>query len=1360
MRQLLLLIGLLAYCVCTATDMHLKHLDTGNGLSNNKVNSIYRDSDGFLWIGTTSGLCRYDGYLFKILYIDSPAEGPEYDNYVEELQEDAYGNLWVKTGGGYCIYNLRTEKFELDIPERLERLGIGKVAPERVMIDGDKNLWLFIEGKGVYNVSNDGKKVSKIDYEPFSSASITEIADTPYGVVIISDHGQLTIVDRATLKVTHTDNHIASGLRPDERYVFTLVNDRDGLGWIFSNEQMWLYDFAHNEWISHRLPNGGKNLQVKVLTQDHTGQIWLGRDHHGLEQVVKRNGGVEFREIPDTDGLNVNNTVTTIYEDAGGTLWVGTYKKGVSYYNPSAQKFALLPFPDVNCMLTTPSGDVWAGTDAAGLMKWSPSTGTITSYPDPADSGNPRAITTLHQTTDGTIYVGCFSRGLKAFRDGHFTRISAGTQLDNVYPWAIEDADNGALWIGALGGGLIYFDPATRQLTVYNKTNSGLASNYILTLAKADDGRLYIGTSNGVCVYNPTTQKISSLGAFDTGNVNELLFDSRGLLWIASQRGLSTYDTRRDKLHSVPLYPGSLRAPFVLGVAEDRGADIWATEGSNLINIKVKFDEKTGDFSTTSRSYDSRDGLQNSDFNQRSFAMLPSGELLVGGLYGINHFKPDGITLNRTLPKVMFTGFRVGNHEVAPGETIDGKVIIKGSLNRDGKVNLWPGNTTFTVTFATDNYVLPEKTTYYYKLEGFSNEWLQTQNSANSVTYTNLSPGHYRLLVRAVNSDGYESVSAAALDITIHPPFWATPWAILLYILLFIGAVYLVYRMIRNAERRKFNERRRQDALQKQEELNQLKFKFFTNVSHDLRTPLTLIVSPLENMMRDTKDEAQLRRLTLMHNNAQRLLNLVNQLLDFRKNEVAGLTLQATEGDIVSFIRSVCQSFTMFSERKNIGLEFHSSLPSLDVMFDEDKISKVIMNLLGNAFKFTPEGGKVDVSVEKTDTDIIIKVADTGIGIKDSDKPHIFERFYQAGENALQTTGMGNGIGLSLVKEYINVHNGSIRVEDNTGQGSVFIIEIPIVKNPHPLTVTIPESASDDENSAPALPAPDETPEAEIVPTPSQQPQNKKTVPQSIPSEKNDKPIALVADDSQDMLDFLKDGLSNEFHVVTACDGKAAMKLLQSIKPAIILTDLMMPEMDGIELCRTIKSDPDHSSTPIIILTAKHDVQAKVEGLTIGADDYVTKPFNIDLLLLRMKKLISLTRKGAGRSLIDPEPERIKITSLDEKMVEKAVKYVVANIKRPELSVEELSSHLGMSRVHLYKKLKAITGKTPVEFIRLIRLKRGAQMLRESQLNVSEIAYQLGYNNPKYFSKYFKEEFGILPSVYQEQEERTTNYPV
>ncbi len=566
--------------------------------------------------------------------------------------------------------------------------------------------------------------------------------------------------------------------------------------------------------------------------------------------------------------------------------------------------------------------------------------------------------------------------------------------------------------------------------------------------------------------------------------------------------------------------------------------------------------------------------------------------------------------------------------------------------------------------------------------------------------------------------------------------------------------------MIRNAERRKFNERRRQDALQKQEELNQLKFKFFTNVSHDLRTPLTLIVSPLENMMRDTKDEAQLRRLTLMHNNAQRLLNLVNQLLDFRKNEVAGLTLQATEGDIVSFIRSVCQSFTMFSERKNIGLEFHSSLPSLDVMFDEDKISKVIMNLLGNAFKFTPEGGKVDVSVEKTDTDIIIKVADTGIGIKDSDKPHIFERFYQAGENAHQTTGMGNGIGLSLVKEYINVHNGSIRVEDNTGQGSVFIIEIPIVKNPHPLTVTRPESASDDENSAPALPAPDETPEAEIVPTPSQQPQNKKTVTQSIPSEKNDKPIALVADDSQDMLDFLKDGLSNEFHVVTACDGKAAMKLLQSIKPAIILTDLMMPEMDGIELCRTIKSDPDHSSTPIIILTAKHDVQAKVEGLTIGADDYVTKPFNIDLLLLRMKKLISLTRKGAGRSLIDPEPERIKITSLDEKMVEKAVKYVVANIKRPELSVEELSSHLGMSRVHLYKKLKAITGKTPVEFIRLIRLKRGAQMLRESQLNVSEIAYQLGYNNPKYFSKYFKEEFGILPSVYQEQEERTTNYPV
>ena len=583
------------------------------------------------------------------------------------------------------------------------------------------------------------------------------------------------------------------------------------------------------------------------------------------------------------------------------------------------------------------------------------------------------------------------------------------------------------------------------------------------------------------------------------------------------------------------------------------------------------------------------------------------------------------------------------------------------------------------------------------------------------------------------------------MAIVVHPPFWLTGWAKAIYIALGILCIYLTYRVIRQRERRRFNEKRKQDAMQKQEEINQLKFKFYTNVSHELRTPLTLIVSPLENMIKETTDEVQRRRLNLMRNNAMRLLNLVNQLLDFRKNEVAGLTLHLSEGEIVGFVRNVCHAFAGMSERKNISLKFNSDRQELNMMFDEDKLNKAIMNLLSNAFKFTPEGGTVTVSLTTHSSAIAIRVSDTGTGISDDDKEHIFERFFQTNITPADSSMTGNGIGLSMVSEYVKLHEGSISVCDNPGGGSIFTIELPIIK---------PQTAS---NVVPAIAETVSSPE-EITDTDS----NIEETPVESPTtfiDSTEKPTALIVDDSHDMIEFLRDGLSSEFHVITSNDGESALKLLSSIRPAIILTDLMMPGVDGMELCRRIKADSSLNSIPVIILTAKHDMDSKFEGLTIGADDYITKPFNTDLLLIKMKKLVNLTRKN-GQSLINPEPDTIKITPLDEKMVEKAVKYVVTNIKRTDLSVEELSAHLGMSRVHLYKKLKATTGKTPIEFIRLIRLKRGAQMLRESQLNVSEIAFQLGYNNPKYFSKYFKEEFGVLPSVYQNQESKATNYSV
>ena len=738
------------------------------------------------------------------------------------------------------------------------------------------------------------------------------------------------------------------------------------------------------------------------------------------------------------------------------------------------------------------------------------------------------------------------------------------------------------------------------------------------------------------------------------------------------------------------------------------------------------------------REYDRFAGLPDCDFNQRSFARLADGSLAVGGPFGITWFHPSDIRMNVSKPNVIFSDLYMDGRPINPGDEIDGRVVLKNAISSEKQIELSHNAKDFTIFFASDNYALPEKTRFRYRLEGYNDQWTECPEGINYASYTNLSPGTYRLQVTAVNEDGYESEHPASISIKIQHSFWGSPWGWAMYALAAATCVWLIVAIARKRERRLLRQRNLEESRQKQEELNQMKFRFFTNVSHDLRTPLSLIVSPLEDMIKESSDPRQTKKLNLMRNNALRLLSLVNQLLDFRKSEETELGLNPSEGDIVAFARGVCASFINLSDRKDINLTFYSDSERIDLLFDSDKMEKILMNLLGNAFKFTPSGGRIDVAIDHSGeggSNLRIQVSDTGIGIKDKDKKRIFERFYQVDDDGESHPGTGSGIGLSMVSEYVRLHDGSIRVVDNVEKGSVFIIEIPIRHgNPTAATDTmLPACAGNDAGSGPG-----------------QEPKEEENL--------SGRSRVLVVDDSRDMTEMLKDSLENTYDVVTASDGKKALEKARQLHPDIILTDLMMPGMNGMELCRALKEDKDTVGIPIIIITAKHDLGVKLEGLTIGADDYITKPFNLDVLRLRMRRLIELSGKGARRSLIEPEPDDIKITPLDEKLIEKAMKYVSQNLSRAELSVEELSEHLGMSRVSLYKKIKQITGKSPLEFIRIIRLKRAAQLLRESQLNVSEIAYQTGFNNPKIFSRYFKEEFGILPSAYQEKEGAETNY--
>ena len=1316
----------LAYIICViagaagawaASGYQFRHLPAGMHLSSKLVNAIYQDDEGFVYFGTASGLYRYDGYSVRAYMRDDADSTSLHDSYVEDLMRAPDGRIWVRAGGTYSIFDPALDRFDRRVDEVCRSMGVEEL-PAYVAFGSDGSCWMAVDGDGLYRHRN--KVTVKVD-DPdglLRRAQPCDLVEVGQGRMLYVDmDGNMVFLDGRTSRITGVARVPVSPGTPRE--VYTAYVDREGLVWVFSRSGLWLYNDAaagwHESYGGAPLPQG----HVMAVMQDRLGRVWIGYDHDGLA-IIEKNGRTQHVSSVVEDARTLSsNTVTVLMEDRSGSVWVGSRKNGISIYDDSAFKFDFTPFPDVNCIVPAGDGNLWLGTDSKGLICWNKATGDSHTVDTARPGRMADAIVCLEVGADGTVWAGTFSGGLlRVDRSGRVARFTTADGLASDNVWSVDSRPDGSLLLGTLGGGLQVYDPATRRSTVYNPSNSPLGSEYVSSVAAAPDGRYYLGTSCGLGVYDPSEGSVENLTGNRRGsqqfvniNINQVMVDSRGLLWVATREGLDVYDSATDSIHRVPVGPGR----FVLGLAEDDNHTVWVSAGSELMSVTVSTDTVGNNRSFDIHTYDSSDGLQTCDFNQRSLCLTPDGEMLVGGFYGVNSFRPNSLKLGTVEPRVYFTELSLFNEEVKVGEVRNGRVPLPRRLSELQEIELDYSDNEFAVTFATDCYVKPEKTVYYYKLDGFSDDWRQLAGNAHRVGYTNLSPGRYTLHVKAFSGDGVASSNVASLGIVIRPPFYATTTAKVIYALLVAVFVFLAFRQIRRHEQRLSRRRERREAMRKQEELDQLKFRFFTNVSHELRTPLTLITAPLDSLLKKDCDPDTREKLDIIHDNASRLLYLVNQLLDFRKNEVAGLTLNPSRGDVVRFVRSICDSFISLSDARHIHLTFFSNVDSLTMDFDEDKMSKIVMNLLSNAFKFTPENGRVDVSLSLEGSNLVIAIADTGCGISDDDKQRIFERFYQAGKG--KHPAGGTGIGLSLVAEYVRLHGGKVSVADNALRGTVF-------------TVSIPVHAADVRGDA----------------------HGERAAVADVDARGSDMPRLLVVDDNPDLLRFMVSELNAEYAVVTAADGNEALAEVSRAKPDVIVSDLMMPGMDGIELCRRLKSDDATASIPLLILTAKHEVAAKIEGLTLGADDYMTKPFNIDELRLRMKKLLDLRGRGARRALIDPEPQSIAITSLDEKLIERAVSYVDENMQRPDLSVEELSAELGMSRVHLYKRLKQITGKTPIEFIRVLRLKRAAQLLRESQLNISEIAYRCGFNNPKYFSRYFKEEFGVLPSVYQEKE--------
>jgi signal transduction histidine kinase/ligand-binding sensor domain-containing protein/DNA-binding response OmpR family regulator len=1364
-RLLIVLVILISAIPClnlkAQSKVSFHRLGTHEGLSNSQVNCVFKDSKGYIWFGTQSGLDRFDGFRFKNFFYKYGDDLSLPNNAVDRIQEDAVGNLWIHTAVGYCVYISDTENFNPSSNKLMQAMGM-KGTPDWVEIDSHKNMWIAVNGRGVY-YNKAGKNSSFLFRQNgygksvLPSGIVSCITECKDGAIITFNSGVIAKVSSKTCKVVWVDRHLAD-LHRGALLDHTSYVDLYGNIWVSYTGHTVVWCAKSRKWydavsqIINKLGIHGvnNNVVVKNLVSDNKGRIWIATDHDGMLMLDTRNHTGESFKYDNTNPESIpDNTIQNLFIDNNGALWIGTYKNGVAFYSADDSKFSTIFLGDVCTIAEDNSGNLWCGTNNAGIIVYNPFTGTTRSYRSSETGLGSDAVISSTIGKDGSLWFGTFNGGMTHYKNGHFTSYRAtgkpnSLACDNV--WALETDADGNIIIATLGGGLQILNTNSGKFTTYNAHNSGLSTDYVSSLSFDIDGNIVIGHAQSFSVLNVKTHKVTKYDAtrsghvFSSSSINQMFVDSRGIIWNASASGLFSYEPKSDLLNDIPLFAGS-QSFMACSIVEDLANTLWVATDKGVSHIVLT--KENGEWTPFVTNYNDIDGLQSRQFNSRSILLCHNGNVVVGGQDGINIIPPQKNKRQSMQSRALFAGFVLYDKPVDVGEETDGRIILKEALRDGGLLTLNHSDDAFTILLASDNVSVPEKCRFLYKLNGFSDKWMLTADGQPSVSFTNLSSGDYKLEVKVVNRDGTQSDIVSTLNIHIDPPFYLSVWAIMIYVVFIAVALYYTKIVLLRRQKEKFMiEQVKRDAEQSKH-LDEMKLNFFTNVSHELRTPITLIISPLNNMIKNETDGDKKNMLELIQRNAARLLNMVNQILDFRKMDENQQQLNLLTGDIVEFVKTICNTFNQLSG-KDITLTFYSSVGYLLMSFDDDKIGKIINNLLSNAYKFTPSGGRIDVSMRvmpKNDAEnrkedmLEIKVSDTGEGIDDEEKKHVFDRFYQVHSEKEQTYG-GSGIGLSLVKTFVDMHDGTVSVSDNPGGGAVFVIYLPIRHDVNQVVVQSDElSEKGNEQVRLILRHDEKNVHDKDVPA----------IPVSASLAKSD---VLVVDDSDDFLSFMMDVLSADYNVRVAHNGVEALKLVAEKKPDIILSDVMMPEMDGNQLCKELKSERNTRDIPFVILTARLAQEHKIEGLENGADDYITKPFNMDLLNLKIQNLIKW-HNGPKQERIEPKIKQMEITSVDEQMVNDATKYVEDNLDNTDISVETLSSALNMSRVQLYKRLLSVTGTTPSEFIRNIRLQHAEQLLRQSQQGVSEIAYQVGFNNPRYFSKYFTEMYGVTPSQYK-----------
>ncbi|HEX8657776.1 MAG TPA: two-component regulator propeller domain-containing protein [Hymenobacter sp.] len=1313
--------GLLALHPAFSQALALREYTIANGLPQSVVYALCQDGQGRLWAGTQGGVCTFDGQQFRVL---DGRQGLT-DNHVRAVAAAPNGTIWLGHEYGGLAWVRRG---------KVGRCRLPGVAPtlhaRRIALAPDGAVWVATEGQGLLRLRcgpRDTALTRLTRAQGLPSDNVSFVGPGPHGQLWAATDAGLAVLSATTGRVAAAEQQaLPPAVRTGLINSFSRVND--SVFWVATSQGLLRLSGGSGAWQVRRFgPRHGLcSANVRQVLQDRAGRVWA-TTATGLSCAPA--SGRPFECVAGGGSFD-SDVASDLLEDREGSLWA-VHDNGIAQHLPDdgfAQFTTAQGLPDneVHSLLKKRHGEYWVGT----------TTGLVLLRPGAAPGQQAQAVTlpggpTQHFVrclfTDrrGDLWVGLSEAGVLRYRPatGRWTAFDQRPGLAGQSVVSIAEDGRGRIWLLTRQAGLTVFDPATQGFQTFDARHGGLGTSDLWQIVRARNGWLWVGTDDrGLVRLDPATDTFWRVpGQPDRLSIGSISEDGRGNLWLGSiGNGLLRYDGRR--LQSFGLQTG-LQSNNPFFVQCDSLGHVWL--GTNL-GLDC-FDTRTG----RARSYGLAEGFTGRETNQNAVLLDQGGQLWVGTINGLMHYNPARARPNRTPPRTFVTGLRIFLKDTA---------LVSGLVLPHHLSHL-------TFDYIGVSLTNPGKVRYQYRLAGFDPDWVGPL-ATTSATYTNLPPGDYAFEVKAANNDGVWNAAPATYSFSIRPPWWRTWWAYLLYAGGFGLLIYGVNSYAQDRERQRADRELERQALAHLQELDRVKTDFFTNVSHELRTPLTLILGPAEVLATAPADPNIRRQGGLVLSHARKLLTLINQLLDLSKLEAGALRLQPTAGDLAALVQRLVAAFSSLAEDRGITLRCELPPGPVPLVFDAAKLEEIVTNLLANALRFTPAGGRVTVTVaEMLPTaawpagGATITVADTGSGIEADDLPHLFNRFYQAGSSANDQRRTGTGIGLALVRELTELHAGTVAVTSTPGHGATFVVQLPRVLQPGaaaPLATAAEATAS----GSAALPGPPELGE---------------------PGSGADADLVLVLEDNAEVREFIRSTLAADgYRLLTAADGAAGLALALAEVPDLIVSDVMMPNLSGYQVCQQLKAHPATSHVPVVLLTAKSDPEAKLEGLETGADCFLAKPFSPRELRAQVRNLLALRHRLQAR-LAPPAPLAAPaalpdaqaahaaavagLPTLDQEFLRRVNESILRHLGDETFGVDELGADIGMGRTQIHRKLKALTGQSPGEVIRVTRLHRALALLRARTGNVAEVAYQVGFANPTHFSTAFSRQFGYPPSA-------------